>query len=102
MSKAKAVGLIRRDALKKREPADLFKAMAMDVAKEVAHHIEIMYPKAVEATGSTFLLSVRGCVYDEIMAAARPATEDEIVARLERKRKFRRHLKAVYKKIRKD
>jgi hypothetical protein len=42
--------------------------IAMDIGKEVAAHIETMYPKAVEAARSTFLLSVRNCVYNEIIA----------------------------------
>lgn len=29
---------------------DLIKQIAMDIGKEVASHIEVMYPKAVEAT----------------------------------------------------
>ena len=34
-------------------PRDLLRAWAMDIGKEVAHHIETMYPEAVKAASST-------------------------------------------------
>lgn len=74
--------------------------IAMDIGKEVASHIETMYPKAVEAASSTFLLSVRNCVYNEIMAALETIDEASIRARLEARKRFRRKHRATYRKIR--
>jgi hypothetical protein len=79
-------------AIPTRQPAplsrDIIKEIAIDIGKEVAAHIETMYPKAVEATSSTFLLSVRNCVYNQIMAALETIDEDEIRRRLEDRRAF--------------
>lgn len=47
------------EIVKKPDPKDLFKQVAMDIGKEVVHHIETMYPAAIEAVPSTFKLSVR-------------------------------------------
>ncbi len=79
---------------------ELVKAIAMDIGKEVAAYIEVMYPKAVEATSSTFLLSVRNSIYNEIMAAIEVNDQGQIGARLQDRKKFRREWKAAYKKIR--
>jgi len=79
---------------------ELIKAIAMDVGKEVAAHIEIMYPQAVKATSSIFLLSVRNCVYNQIMAAIEVNDAGQIAARLETRRKRRREWKAAWKKVR--
>ncbi len=72
----------------------------MDIGKEVAAYIEVQYPEAVKAASSTFMLSVRNCTYNEIMAAIEPATEAAIRQRLEERRKFRREWKAQWKKLR--
>lgn len=89
--------------LPKAEPIsrDVVKQIAMDIGKDVAAHIEVMYPQAVEAASSTFLLSVRNHVYNEIMAALETIDEEEILARLETRRGFRRKWKAGYRKMRK-
>lgn len=79
---------------------ELVKEIAMDIGKEIAAYIEVMYPKAVTATSSTFLLSVRNSVYNEIMAAIDVNDQGQIIARLQERKKFRRWWKAAYKKIR--
>lgn len=88
-------------ALPSTEPAplsrDIIKEIAMDVGKQVAHHIECMYPAAVEAASSTFLLSVRNTVYNEIMAAIENSTEDEMRASIERHRQHRRTINRLRK-----
>ena len=81
---------------------DVIKEIAMDIGKEVASHLEIMYPKAVEATSNSMLLSVRNCVYNEIMAALITTDENKMRLRLEKRRAFRRQHRAVYRKIRKQ
>lgn len=79
---------------------DLVKEIAMDIGKETVAYIEVMYPQAVESASSTFKLSVRNHIYNEIMAAIKVNDEGKIVARLEERKVFRRKWKAQYKKIR--
>jgi len=73
----------------------LIKGVAMDIGKEVVAYVERMYPQAVSATSSTFKLSLRNCIFNEIIAAMRVTDPDEILARLERRRKERRKSKAI-------
>lgn len=47
----------------------LVKAVALDIGKQIVAYIEVMYPEAITATSSTFKLSVRNSIYNEIMAA---------------------------------
>ncbi len=79
----------------------LVREIAMDIGKEVAHHIEIMYPDAVKATSRNMLLSVRNCVFNEIVAAIKVNDEGEIIARLANRKKFRRKAKTFWRKMRK-
>ena len=79
---------------------ELVKAIAMDIGKEVVAYIEVQYPKAIEATSSTFKLSVRNCIYNQIMAAIEVNDAGEITARLETRKKFRRQWTAAWRKIR--
>jgi hypothetical protein len=81
-------------------PRDLVKAIAMDIGKAVAHHIETMYPDAVKATNRNMLVSVRGCVVNEIMAALDTTDEQEIRARLAKRKDHRRKIKKAYTTIR--
>lgn len=74
--------------------------IAMDIGKAVVHHIETMYPAALLATPSTFKLSVRNTVHNEIMAAIEVNDEGEITARLRERKEHRRKIKVVYKKLR--
>ncbi|QCO00540.1 hypothetical protein D3093_35440 (plasmid) [Azospirillum argentinense] len=80
---------------------ELIKAIAMDIGKDVVAYVEVMYPKAVEATSSTFKLSLRNCVYNEIMAALEVIDADEIRTRLEERKKFRRQWTKTYRDLRK-
>lgn len=80
--------------------SDIIKEIAMDIGKEVASHIETMYPKAVEVTSKSMLLSVRNKVYNEIMAALSTTDESEIRERLAVRKAFRRRERARWKHIR--
>lgn len=80
---------------------ELIRAIAMDIGRSVIHHIEIMYPKALEGMPSTFKLSVRNHTYNEIMAAIEVNGEGEVIARLSDREAHRRKISAVYRKIRK-
>lgn len=75
-------------------------AIAKDIGKEVAHHIETMYPKAVEATSPSMLRSVEGCVINEILAAISVSDEGQILTRLASRKRFRRKSKRAYREMR--
>lgn len=79
---------------------ELVKQIAMDIGKETVAYIEVMYPDAIKATSSTFKLSVRNHIYNQIMAAIEVNDEGEIKARLQDRKKFRRWWTATYRKIR--
>ena len=76
-------------------PPDLVKQIAMDIGKAVAHHIQRMYPRAVDATSKTMLLSVRNCTYNEIIAALDTTDADAILARLAERKLHRRQMNAM-------
>ena len=78
----------------------LVREIAMDIGKEVAAYISIMYPEAEKACSSTFLLSVRNCTYNQIMAAIGVTDEGQIVTRLHDRKIWRKKWKAAWKKIR--
>jgi hypothetical protein len=80
---------------------DFIKAVAMDIGKEVAHHIETMYPEAVNAASSTFLLSVRNCTYNQIMSWLDTGGQDT-ARRLTQREQFWRYIRRLYKKVRKQ
>ncbi len=79
---------------------NIVQEIAMDIGKSIAAYIEVMYPEAVTAASSTFLLSVRNSVYNEIMASLELTEEGAIRAQLLKRKKFRREWKSAYKKIR--
>lgn len=79
---------------------DVVKEIALDIGKEVASHIETMYPDAVKATSKSMLLSVRNCVFNEIMAALVEIDEDAIRRRLDERKRFRRQQRATWRLIR--
>lgn len=88
-------------ALKPLEPEplsrDIIREIAMDVGKEVAHHIKMMYPEAVAAASSTFLLSVRNTTYNSIMAAIEVTDENDIRSRLKANAAHRREINKLWK-----
>lgn len=81
---------------------DLVRQIAMDIGKEAVAYVEVMYPQAIEATSSTFKLSLRNHIYNEIMAAIKVNDAGEIVARLADRKKFRRSWVAAYRKMRRE
>ena len=62
----------------------------MDIGKAVVEHIET----------STFKLSVRNCVHNEIMAALEVNDADAVRARLVDRKKDRRHRLRVHRLLR--
>ena len=49
-------------------PDDIIKLIAMDIGKDTATYIEVMYPEAIKSTSSTFKISMRNHVYNDIMS----------------------------------
>jgi hypothetical protein len=74
--------------------------IARHIGDEVICHIETMYPKAIEAAPSTFSLSVRNKIINEIMSVIAVNDADQVVARITGRKSFRRKLKASYRKMR--
>ena len=94
---------MKGQVIKAGDPAKaLVKAIAMDIGKEVVAYIEVMYPTAIAATSSTFKLSVRNMIHNEIMAAIEVSDEGKIIARLRDRKKFRREWTGMYRKMRKQ
>ena len=80
----------------------LISEIAMEIGKEVASHIETMYPAAVTATSKTMLLSLRNSVHNDIVAAVEALNSGNAIAWMERRRKHRREMRAAYRKIRNE
>lgn len=87
---------LAREAL----PRELVKDIAMEIGKEVASHIETMYPKAVEATSKNMLLSLRNSVFNDIMAAVDALEIGDAEAWLARRQAHRRAIRAQWRKCR--
>jgi hypothetical protein len=81
---------------------ELVKAIAMDIGKDMVAYIEVMYPKAIEATSSTFKLSVRNHIHNQVMAAIELRDEADVRAWLAGRKKRRREWVGMYRKMRKD
>lgn len=81
---------------------DIVKEIAMDIGKSTVAYVEVQYPGAIKAVASTFRLSLRNHVYNEIMAALETTDEAEIIERLARRKKFRREQRAAWKRIREN
>jgi hypothetical protein len=79
--------------LKKLDEKDGIKAVAMDIGKNVSCYIEVMYPESVKASSSTFLLSVRNSIYNEIMHAL--TSDSNVEQSLARNRKFRKEIREL-------
>jgi hypothetical protein len=79
---------------------ELVKEIAMDIGKETVAYVEVMYPEAIKAASSTFKLSLRNHIYNQIMAAIEVNDEGKIKDRLVDRKKSRREWLATYRKIR--
>jgi len=76
----------------------LVKEIAMEIGKEVASHIELMYPKAVEATSKNMLLSLRNSIFNDIMAAVDALEVGNGEAWLAQRQAARRAIRAQWRK----
>jgi hypothetical protein len=95
-----ATPLLRPPLAREALPRELVKEIAMEIGKEVASHIERMYPKAVEATSKSMLLSVRNSIHNDIMAAVEALEAGDAEAWLTQRRADRRALRAQWRKAR--
>ena len=75
----------------------LLKAIALDIGKDVVAYIEWMFPQAVSATSSSFRLSVRNDIYNNIMSWRDVADPDAVKARLAVNEKHRREMRRMRK-----
>jgi len=75
----------------------IIRLLAQDIGKEVAHHIDTMYPDAVRATSRNLLRSVEGCCINQIEDMLQTTDEAQIMERLRRRKRHRRKMKALYK-----
>lgn len=80
---------------------EIIKEIAMDIGKDTVAYVEVMYPEAIKAASSTFKLSLRNYIFNEIMASIELDNPEPIRQRLEKRRQFRRKWLAQYRKIRK-
>lgn len=80
---------------------ELVRSIAMDIGKDVVAYIEVMYPKAIEATSSTFKLSVRNHIHNQVMEAIKLRDAESVEAWLAVRKKHRREWLATYRRIRK-
>lgn len=79
---------------------DLIKRMAMEIGKETVAYVEYMYPEAIKATSSTFRLSLRNTIYNEIMSMMAMGDEAAIEERMDRQKSQRRKGKAFWERHR--
>lgn len=68
----------------------LIREIAMDIGKSTVVHIEIAYPAALEAVPKNARLSIRNHIHNQIVAAIEVVNEEEIRARLDRRKLERR------------
>lgn len=100
------------EMLPQREPAGggadtpwshgVIKEIAADIGKDTVAYIEVMYPKAIEAASSTFTLSVRNHIHNQVMEAIKLRNEDGVRAWLKARKAHRREWVGMYRKMRKD
>jgi len=93
----------------------LIKAFAEDIGQDTAAYIKVMYPEAVKAASSTFLLSLRGHIHNQIVAAFKANENGEIIPQsvttdehgefidhLVQRKQWRREWLATWRKLRKS
>lgn len=77
---------------------ELVRRIAMDVGKEVVHHIETMYPDMAKAVAwKSARLSIRNCTYNAIMAAVNAADIGRAEQSIEANKKHRRTVNRLRK-----
>lgn len=79
---------------------ELVSRIAMDIGKAVVSHIRTMYPQAYAAMPKSGHLSLRNCVYNEIMAAINVTDAIEIEERIKQRAFDRKTTHKIYEAVR--
>jgi hypothetical protein len=76
------------------------KRLAMDVGKEVVAYVEYMYPASLKAVNEQSMkLSLRNCVYNQIIEAMRIAESGDIDGNIAVRKAQRKKLKKMWQNI---
>lgn len=78
----------------------LIKALAMAVGKNTVDYVEVMYPEAIKHASSTFKLSLRNHIYNDIMHVATLHTKADIEKWLADNAAHHKRWLAMWRKIR--
>lgn len=84
-----------------RDHEAIIKLLAWEVAKNVIDHHKFVYSKIFESAPSTFSISMRNAIYNEIQSAIKCRTEQEMkewIAKSEMHRREMQRLKRLRKK----
>jgi hypothetical protein len=79
---------------------EVVEEIARDVGDAVLAHVEIMYPSAIQASPTTFKISLRNCVRNEIIAAVAVNDAGLAIARIRERKRFRRKVRADFRRMR--
>lgn len=79
---------------------ELVEEIARDIGDAVLAHVETMYPTAIQATPSTFKISLRNCVRNEIIAAVGVNDASQAIMRIRERKRFRRKTRADFSSMR--
>lgn len=79
---------------------DVVELIADDIGDAVLAHVQIMYPGAIKAAPSTFRISLRNCVRNEILAAVGVSDESQAIARIRERKQLRRKTRADFRRWR--
>lgn len=79
---------------------ELVKAIAEEIGRSTVAYVEVMYPEAIKATSSTFKLSLRNHIHNEIVAMAKFHDEASMRSALTSSAAFRKQWVAQWRKIR--
>ncbi len=79
---------------------ELINAMAEEIGRNTVAYVEVMYPEAIKATSSTFKLSLRNHIHNQIVSYAELHNEAAVRDRLIKDVAFRKEWVGMYRKMR--
>lgn len=77
---------------------DLIEKLAWEVSKNVIDHHKWVYSEIFKNAPSTFPISLRNGIYNEIKSAIKCHTEQDIIDWLERSEKHRKEMRKITRK----
>lgn len=80
-----------------KERDDLIKKLAWEVARNVIDHHKWVYSEIFDAAPSTFPISIRNGIYNEISSAIKCTTETEILEWIKRSEAHRKEMRRLKK-----